>query len=62
MHWPLTRHFPRRPTALHLFSGLLPFRRWAASWLAEQKTSENTNLAEACLTVSSPAIPWGRFL
>lgn len=31
-----------RPTALHLFSDLLPFRRWAASWLAEQKTSEDT--------------------
>ena len=30
-----------RPTALHLFSDLFPFRRWAASWLAEQKTSEN---------------------
>ena len=29
-----------RPTALHLFSDLLPFRRWAANWLAEQKTSE----------------------
>jgi hypothetical protein len=29
-----------RPTALHLFSDLLPFRRWAVSWLAEQKTSE----------------------
>jgi hypothetical protein len=33
-----------RPTALHLFSDLLPFRRWAAGWLAEQKTSEETNL------------------
>ena len=32
-----------RPTALHLFSDLLPFRRWAASWLAEQKTSKDTN-------------------
>jgi hypothetical protein len=30
-----------RPSALHLFSDLLPFRRWAASWLAEQKTSED---------------------
>jgi hypothetical protein len=28
-----------RPTALHLFSDLLPFRRWAVNWLAEQKTS-----------------------
>jgi hypothetical protein len=28
-----------RPTALHLFSALLPFRRWATSWLAEQKTA-----------------------
>jgi hypothetical protein len=27
-----------RSTALHLFSDLLPFRRWAAGWLAEQKT------------------------
>jgi hypothetical protein len=30
-----------RTTALHLFSDLLPFRRWATSWLAEQKTTEN---------------------
>ena len=29
-----------RPTALHLFSDLLPFRRWTLNWLAEQKTSE----------------------
>jgi hypothetical protein len=29
-----------RPTALHLFSDMLPFRRWAVGWLAEQKTSE----------------------
>jgi hypothetical protein len=28
-----------RRTALHLFSGELPFRRWALSWLAEQKTA-----------------------
>jgi hypothetical protein len=27
-----------RSTALHLFSDLLPFRRWALGWLAEQKT------------------------
>jgi hypothetical protein len=27
-----------RPTALHLFSPMLPFRRWAEAWLAEQKT------------------------
>jgi hypothetical protein len=27
-----------RSTALHLFSDLLPFRRWAIGWLAEQKT------------------------
>ena len=32
-----------RPSALHLFSDLLPFRRWAAGWLAEQKTSEETD-------------------
>jgi hypothetical protein len=32
-----------RPTALHLFSDLLPFRRWTAGWLAEQKTSENVD-------------------
>jgi hypothetical protein len=32
-----------RSTALHLFSDLLPFRRWAAGWLAEQKTSEETD-------------------
>ncbi len=29
-----------RPTALHLFSDLLPFRRWATGWLAEQKTTD----------------------
>jgi hypothetical protein len=28
-----------RATALHLFSDLLPFRRRAVSWLAEQKTA-----------------------
>ena len=28
-----------RSTALHLFSDLLPFRRWANGWLAEQKTA-----------------------
>ncbi|WP_208027654.1 BrxE family protein [Rhabdothermincola sediminis] len=27
-----------RPSALHLFSSMLPFRRWAEAWLAEQKT------------------------
>jgi hypothetical protein len=27
-----------RPTALHLFSGAFPFRRWTEAWLAEQKT------------------------
>lgn len=27
-----------RSTALHLFSSMLPFRRWAEAWLAEQKT------------------------
>src|SRR6185295_13212969 len=30
-----------RSTALHLFSDLLPFRRWATGWLAEQKTSDD---------------------
>lgn len=29
-----------RSTALHLFSDSLPFRRWTAGWLAEQKTVE----------------------
>jgi len=29
-----------RPTALHLFSSALPFRRWSEAWLAEQKTLE----------------------
>jgi hypothetical protein len=29
-----------RSTALHLFSSVLPFRRWAEAWLAEQKTLE----------------------
>ena len=28
-----------RRTALHMFSDELPFRRWTASWLAEQKTA-----------------------
>ena len=28
-----------RSTALHLFSDLLPFRRWTCGWLAEQKTA-----------------------
>lgn len=28
-----------RSTALHLFSDLLPFRRWTIGWLAEQKTA-----------------------
>lgn len=28
-----------RSTALHLFSDLLPFHRWATGWLAEQKTA-----------------------
>ena len=28
-----------RSTALHLFSDLLPFRRWTTGWLAEQKTA-----------------------
>lgn len=29
-----------RSTGLHLFSDLLPFRRWATAWLAEQKTTD----------------------
>ncbi len=33
-----------RPTALHLFSKALPFRRWADAWLAEQKTLEPNSL------------------
>jgi hypothetical protein len=28
-----------RSTALHLFSDLLPFKRWTTGWLAEQKTA-----------------------
>lgn len=28
-----------RSTALHLFSDLLPFRKWTCGWLAEQKTA-----------------------
>ena len=38
----MTRILPiviARSTALHLFSDLLPFRRWATGWLAEQKTA-----------------------
>lgn len=30
-----------RPTALHLFSARLPFRRWAGNWLAEQKMASD---------------------
>ncbi|MCY4629474.1 MAG: BrxE family protein [bacterium] len=29
-----------RASALHLFSDELPLRRWAAAWLAEQKTAD----------------------
>src|SRR5680860_350034 len=36
-----------RSTALHLFSDLLPCRRWATGWLAEQKTT--------CLLYTSPS-------
>lgn len=32
-----------RGTALHLFSDELPFRRWAASWLADQKVHAEPN-------------------
>src|SRR5438045_4553762 len=32
-----------RPTALHLFSDELPFRRLACAWLAEQKTGGDTS-------------------
>jgi hypothetical protein len=32
-----------RPTALHLFSDELPFRRLANAWLAEQKTGGDTS-------------------
>jgi hypothetical protein len=32
-----------RATALHLFSDLLPFRRWATGWLAEQKTASQAD-------------------
>jgi hypothetical protein len=32
-----------RQTALHLFSDELPFRRWATSWLAEQKTAPDVD-------------------
>lgn len=32
-----------RSTALHLFSDLLPYGRWAAGWLAEQKTCADTD-------------------
>ena len=30
-----------RSTAVHAFSDLLPFRRWATGWLAEQKTNDD---------------------
>jgi hypothetical protein len=32
-----------RSSALHLFSDLLPFRRWANGWLAEQKTAPESD-------------------
>ncbi len=32
-----------RRTALHLFSDEFPFRRWATSWLAEQKTASRVS-------------------
>lgn len=32
-----------RVNAVHLFSDQLPFRRWAAGWLAEQKTAPETD-------------------
>jgi hypothetical protein len=36
-----------RPTALHLFSDELPFRRLASAWLAEQKTGGDTSRIES---------------
>lgn len=39
-HEDLTRG---RATALHLFTDQLPFRRWAAAWLAEEKTAPEPN-------------------
>jgi len=52
-----------RSTALHLFSDLLPFRRWATGWLAEQKTApepdpllgmlENWSADEAAVSLRS---------
>ena len=33
-----------RPTALHLFSDYLPYRRWASAWLSEEKTREPSPL------------------
>lgn len=36
-----------RPTALHLFSDELPFRRLANAWLAEQKTGGDTSRIDA---------------
>ena len=32
-----------RKSALHLFSDELPFRRWAAAWLSEQKTASGVH-------------------
>ena len=32
-----------RRSALHLFSDELPFRRWAAAWLSEQKTAPDVD-------------------
>jgi hypothetical protein len=36
-----------RPTALHLFSDELPFRRLATAWLAEQKAGGDTSRIES---------------
>jgi hypothetical protein len=50
-----------RRTALHIFSDELPFRRWATSWLAEQKSVTDTDplfdeLAEWDLSTARAAI------
>ena len=36
----------KRPTAAHLFSDWLPFRRRAVAWLAERKTSSDRSFIE----------------
>jgi hypothetical protein len=44
-----------RPTALHLFSDQLPFRRLVTAWLAEQKTRDDPPLIDELMNWTSDA-------